>query len=159
MKNSLIKKYIIEIIITLIVVTIDILAKIFLFGKNLSILPFVLGVREVGHLNTGGAWGVLGDSMWLLILFTIIFLAVVVFVEARFRIKHPLYILSLSLVVGGAVGNLLDRIFLGGVRDFLYFEFWQSYPTFNFADMFLVVGMILLAIYVIFLSNEKKVTK
>ena len=156
MNKTLIKKFVIESVIILAVVAIDIVSKIFLYGTDFSVLPSILGIRATGHLNTGGAWGLLGSSMWLLILFTIAFLVAVVFVEVRFKLCHPLFIISMPLVVGGAVGNLIDRLFLGGVRDFLYFEFWPTYPTFNFADMFLVIGMIILAIYVVFFAVEKK---
>ena len=161
MNRSLTKKYLIEILLIVAVVCLDIVSKIFLFGKEFDLIPSILGVRYVGHLNTGGAWGFLGSSMWLLILFTLVFLAVVIFVEIRFGLRHPLYIISLSLVVGGAVGNLIDRLFLGGVRDFLYFEFWPTYPTFNLADVSLVIGMILLAIFVLFIMKvgDKKESK
>ena len=161
MNKSLLKKNILEIMLIATIVCIDLVSKIFLFGTEFTLIPSILGVRDVGHLNTGGAWGVLGSSMWLLILFTLVFLGVVVFVEIRFRLFHPLYIISLSLVVGGAVGNLADRLFLGGVRDFIYFEFWPTYPTFNFADVSLVIGMILLAIFVLFVMkiDDKKEQK
>ena len=63
------------------------------------------------------------------------------------------------MLVAGTVGNLFDRIFFGYVRDFLMFDFWKSFPVFNFADVLLCIGVVLFAIYLIvyFVKNKKKV--
>ena len=61
--------------------------------------------------------------------------------------------------MGGAVGNLIDRIFLGGVRDFIYFIFVPNFPTFNVADSFLLIGTILFAIYAIFIYKPQEKDK
>ena len=89
----------------------------------------------------------------------LIFSQILLSFDAKYKPDSKLYSIGLSFVVGGAIGNLVDRIFLGGVRDFIVFEFWREFPTFNVADSFIVVGVILLAIYIIFFSNEKKESK
>ena len=72
----------------------------------------------------------------------------------KWKIKTSIYTISISFIVGGAIGNLIDRIFLGGVRDFLYFEFYPSFPTFNVADSFLCIGIVLMLIYIFFFSSK-----
>ena len=128
------------------------------YGKDFTILSGILGSRGLTTLNTGGAWSIMSDHPWLLILITVVFLTFIIFVDAKYKVQHTLYKISFSLIIGGALGNLIDRIFLGGVRDFLFFEFWKTYPTFNVADSFLLVGTILLLVYIVFFGfkNEKE---
>jgi signal peptidase II len=63
-------------------------------------------------------------------------------------------LIGLAFVLGGAVGNLIDRIFLGGVRDFIRFDFFD-FPVFNIADSFLTVGCVMLAVFILFLYRPK----
>ena len=64
----------------------------------------------------------------------------------------------MSLIIGGAIGNMIDRIFLGYVVDFLEFTF-IDFPVFNVADVCVVIGTILMAIYLIFLDKTIFATK
>ncbi len=150
------KNYILKTLLIALVVALDLITKSLFYGENKTFIPYIISCREAGALNTGGAWGMMGDSMWVLIIFTLIFLFLVVFLEVKWKNNHLLYSIAISFVVGGALGNLIDRIFLGGVRDFLYFEFWVDFPTFNVADSFLCVGVVLLAIYILFVYKEEK---
>lgn len=158
-KNSDWKNFFIKFGIIVGVVVADIVCKIVFFGKDMELIPGIIGIRKVQGLNTGGAWGFLGEYLWLLILVTVVFFIIVAVVDSKLRITHPLYIISMSFVVGGACGNFIDRIFLGGVRDFLYFEFAPNYPTFNVADSFLCVGMALLLIYIFFVYKDGEEAK
>jgi signal peptidase II len=65
---------------------------------------------------------------------------------------------SLSMVIGGALGNLIDRMFRsGGVVDFLDFQFGSyHFPSFNVADSFIVVGTIIMAYYLLFVHKDKE---
>jgi signal peptidase II len=154
--NSKWKNFFIKFGIILGVVVADIVCKIAFFGKDMEILPGLIGIRKVQGLNTGGAWGFLNEHLWVLIVVTIVFFIIVAAVDRKFNITHPLYLVSMSFVVGGACGNFIDRIFLGGVRDFLYFEFAPNFPTFNVADSFLCVGMGLLLIYILFIHKDEE---
>lgn len=94
--------------------------------------------------NTGAAFSFLaGHSGWQMYLFAAIALAAV-FICARLIIRHAserLFCLSLALIMGGAIGNLFDRIIYGYVIDFLdfYYGYWH-WPAFNIADMAIVGG-------------------
>ena len=59
-------------------------------------------------------------------------------------------------MIGGAVGNLVDRIMLNYVRDFIFLDFWPTFPIFNIADSFLCVGTVMLAIFLVFFSDKKE---
>lgn len=151
------KNYLFKFGLVLLVLAIDLITKELLFGVDLTLIPFILSSRSThGYLNTGGAWGVLSENMWLLILITIVFLGLVVFIEIKWKNKNLLYSFALSFIVGGAVGNFIDRIFLGGVRDFLYFEFYPPFPTFNVADSFLCIGVVLMLIFIFFVANKEE---
>ena len=69
--------------------------------------------------------------------------------------------LTLGLILGGAVGNLLDRIFRGEVVDFLHFRLWTGYswPDFNLADSFIVVGVVLLLLQLLATEGENRASE
>lgn len=105
------------------------------------------------HKNPGAAWGIFSGGRYFFIVFTILLSAVMVY--ALFKSKNSLLKLSLSLILGGAVGNLIDRIVSGSVVDFLDFYFGSyNFPTFNVADSFIVIGTILLSVYIVFFYKE-----
>ena len=96
--------------------------------------------------NTGAAWSMFSGSTVALIIISVIVIALLgVYVFAS-KTKNPLFYVSLGLIVGGAIGNLIDRIFLGYVRDFIKLEF-MNFPIFNTADCFLTVGVVCLVVY------------
>jgi signal peptidase II len=66
-----------------------------------------------------------------------------------------LFSIALSMILGGAIGNFIDRLRLGYVVDMLHFTL-IDYPVFNIADSFVVIGTILLAYYILFISDPKK---
>ncbi|WP_437650776.1 signal peptidase II [Sorangium sp. So ce362] len=123
--------------------------------------PFALRKIEVikDHLNMiyaknhGGAWGILGDESEAIRrpFFLVVSLAAIVFIVSLYRKLHPSQIAlrwGLPLVLGGALGNLVDRIRYGYVIDFIQVRFTPTFvwPTFNVADIAIVVGVGLMAI-------------
>lgn len=121
--------------------------------------PVVLwdGVFEFFYTeNTGAAFGMLKEQRWIFITVTIVVLLAVlaVLLSGRFR-KHPLVNISGILIIAGGVGNLIDRIALGYVVDFLYFKL-IDFPIFNVADCCVVIGAILLLVYFFFFYKEEK---
>ncbi|MBU0547493.1 MAG: signal peptidase II [Candidatus Omnitrophica bacterium] len=99
--------------------------------------------------NRGAAFGILKNQLFL---FVIISFFVILFIFFNLKIKkNPfLFKVALSLILAGAIGNLIDRLRFGYVIDFLDFRFW---PVFNFADSALTIGVILLSWELLFSKN------
>ncbi len=110
--------------------------------------------------NTGAAFGMLSGQRWIFMVFTTIVIVCAVLALCSGRVKNTWGIISLSLVIGGGVGNMIDRIFLGEVVDFFAFNFWgYQFAVFNVADIFVCCGTVILAFYIFFSSDfdtEKK---
>ncbi len=153
------KKIILKCCIIFFVVAVDLLTKVLFKGKEFSLIPGLIGIDFNTTLNEGIAGGFFSGYTPIIVVVTMVMIVFLILFDAKYKPDSKLYSIGLSFVVGGAIGNLVDRIFLGGVRDFIVFEFWREFPTFNVADSFIVVGVILLAIYIIFFSNEKKESK
>ena len=115
--------------------------------------------KDVFHLhyamNTGAAFGIMPGQRWFFYAFTVIGVGVMLFLFIRNRKKTGfLFTLASALIVGGAIGNLIDRVRLGYVVDFFYFKL-INFAIFNVADTCVVIGTILLAIYLVFLYDRK----
>jgi signal peptidase II len=103
--------------------------------------------------NTGGAFGILANQAFLLALVAIIGIAVFLVYLRYIPLENTLLKAGLGLDMGGAIGNLIDRLRLEGrVTDFIDIGAW---PVFNVADMSIVVGTIIIAYYLLFVSQKK----
>jgi len=96
--------------------------------------------------NTGSAFGLLANQTFLIIIISI---AALLFILLFLRYLSPattLSIVSIGLIMGGAVGNLIDRLRFGYVTDFIYFRLWGNFhwPAFNIADAAITVGVFVL---------------
>jgi signal peptidase II len=110
-----------------------------------------IGPFSIHHVqNTGIAFGLFADSTTAVIVLTGAAVAGMVLFFARTARRHPLLPVALGLVIGGSVSNLIDRVRLGHVTDFLDFLYW---PAFNLADTFIVVGVALL--FVSFVASDR----
>ncbi|MCI2062894.1 MAG: signal peptidase II [Eubacteriaceae bacterium] len=102
--------------------------------------------------NNGAAFSILQDHRILLIALPALLIAVgLVYVTRHRKDRSNFMLTSLSLVIAGGLGNLIDRVMTGYVIDFIDFRFW---PVFNFADICVTVGCVLLCIYVVFLDKN-----
>lgn len=112
-------------------------------------IPVIDGFFDIHYVtNTGGAWSMLSGHTWLLTLISVLMVAGLIFYMTRTR--HACMRLGISLIVGGAIGNMIDRVFAGAVVDFLDFIiFGYDFPVFNLADILVVCGTGLLIVYVI----------
>lgn len=153
--KKFLKLSIIKFLIVMIIIGLDLVTKHFFYQSNLTIIPYLIGFRVVSGLNTGGAWSIFSSGTTMLIVFTIIIILGLIAFDIYLKKINIVYSLSISFLLGGAIGNLIDRIALGGVRDFIYFPFMPSFPTYNLADSFIFIGSVLLFIYVIFLFKPK----
>jgi len=101
-----------------------------------------LGPFSIHHVqNSGIAFGLFSDSTSAVIVLTGAAVAGMLIFFSRTAQRHPLLPVALGLVIGGSIANLIDRVRLGHVTDFLDFAYW---PAFNLADTFIVVGVGLL---------------
>jgi len=109
--------------------------------------------------NTGAAWGIFSKQTILLSFFSVIVLCFIFYNFPKLTIKLPLRIFALTLISGGICGNLIDRVFRGGVIDFLLFYYKNfQWPAFNIADSAITIGVIAY-IYSIFGSENKSKIK
>ncbi len=131
-------------ILMVVVVIIDLLTKHWItstlkVNQAVEIIPNFFWLTNVQ--NTGAAWSILRNQTWIL---TIISLLATVGLFYLYQTKAKTFWqeLGLALMVAGTFGNLIDRMFLGAVRDFLSFNiFGYMWPVFNVADMALVIGV------------------
>lgn len=142
-----------------IVAVIDQLIKFFVrTGLELSESIPVLGdfLTITLHYNTGAAFSLMeGYRIFLTALPGVMVILIIGYIAARSKKDHPLLLTALSIIAGGGIGNLIDRIVMGRVTDFISVG---TFPIFNFADMCVVVGCFLVIIYVIFFDNKKEKT-
>ena len=102
----------------------------------------VLGPLSIHHVqNSGIAFGLFSSATPIVIVLTGLAVAWMLAFFARSGARHPLLPVSLGFVIGGSLSNLIDRVRLGHVTDFLDLRFW---PAFNLADSFIVVGVAIL---------------
>ncbi len=125
------------IILIFIVFLIDQITKYLFYGKNFDLISNVIGITST--TNTGAVFGILKGYNLILIFVAI---AIILFCFKWLKEKSFNY-LPLSFIIGGAFGNLIDRLIFGFVRDFLDFKIW---PVFNFADAFITIAIVLIII-------------
>ena len=123
---------------------------------NTSGIPVIKDVFELVYVeNRGAAFGMMQDRVMFFVIMTFAILAFIIYYYNKIpKEKKYNYIrICLILIVAGAIGNLIDRIFLGYVVDFLYFKL-IDFPVFNVADMYVTIGAILTFILIIFVYKE-----
>ena len=112
-------------------------------GETAELLPGLFRLERV-H-NYGAAWSSLSGARWLLIIVTAVGLGVLFWLVTHI-VRHPLGVWALWLVIGGGIGNLIDRALNGYVVDMIATEF-INFPVFNIADIFVTCGTFAAAVY------------
>lgn len=149
-----------SLIITLICVLIDQIVKIIIMsfmGINSSVIliPNFFSLTYVE--NDGAAWSIFSGNRLFLIAISIVALILVYWYFLKNRDMKNFEMINYSILIGGIMGNLLDRIKFGRVIDYLDFKiFGYNFPVFNFADICIVISVILLLIYNLKDRNEQK---
>ena len=143
------KKIILPIFIILFDQITKFLVEKYLYFKQISVIDNVLLFTYVQ--NRGGAWGIFNNIPLLFIV--LIPIVVIGLFFYAIHSKRKLEIISISMIIGGALGNYIDRLFRGYVVDFIDFRIW---PVFNVADIFVVVGGLLLILSAILIRNDGK---
>lgn len=127
-------------------------------------IPVIDGFFYLTHVrNPGAAFGLFADAapfirVTLFIGITLVAIAMIFGFQRKLAPGDRFSALSLGLILGGAVGNLIDRVFRGEVVDFLHFRLWGGYqwPDFNLADAFIVVGVAMLVIELLAIEGEAR---
>lgn len=120
-------------------------------GESVKVIPDIFHITLV--LNNGAAFGVLRNFAAFFIIFSIAAIAFIILIIHRNPGLDAVSAFSLALVMGGAAGNLVDRIKFGYVIDFLDFRVW---PVFNIADSCISIGVALIAFSYIFNRYGRK---
>ena len=115
----------------------------FYYGESIAIIDNILHITYVK--NTGAAFGILKGKSEIFILITIVIITSLLYYRFKCTEKEIFMDMALALIIGGAIGNLIDRIRLKYVVDFIDLRVW---PVFNIADSAVVVGAFLLIIYI-----------
>ncbi len=124
--------------------------------QSITVLPF-FNISLI--YNEGAAWSFLADAggwqRWFLSGVAIIMSGVILFWMTRLKSQQMWLSCAFALVLGGAVGNVIDRIIYGHVIDFIdvYYQHWH-WPTFNIADSAISIGVTLLLIDAVFFSHK-----
>ena len=119
-------------------------------GNSATAIPGVLDFTYV--LNNGATAGMLSNHRWVfMVASTVVIIGITLFV-ALGKVKNKFTVITLAMIVGGGVGNMIDRVFEGSVVDFIDVTLVNFFPlntVFNVADVFVCIGCIMLAISVI----------
>ena len=116
--------------------------------------PLLPGFLELFYIqNTGGGFSILTNHTQLLTVLTAALMAVIAVLLVKKVFSHPLAMWTLTSILGGGLGNLIDRVRLGYVVDMFNFQF-VSYPVFNVADILVVCGTIGFAAYYLLLHDR-----
>lgn len=159
------KCFLLEALLLIVVLSLDLITKHYvvdyLLTQPFNSAPCIDGFINLVYVkNYGASFGIFSGKTEFLIAFVIISLLIMAIIWIFFLRDQPSVIkISIIFLIAGGIGNLVDRIAFGYVRDFLNFSFFE-FPVFNVADSFVVIGTFMLIIYLIYsLIVEFKKTK
>lgn len=159
MKNKgLLIKYSLFGLLAVIIAAADQITKImiqksFVTGQSVEVIKGVLNFTYVK--NEGAAFGIMQGAKVAFIIVTVAVFAAAFIYFKKYRPESPLFLTATAFVLSGAVGNLIDRVVLGYVRDFIDVAF-INFPVFNIADSMICIGAVLIVIYAFFDLKSSK---
>ena len=136
------------IIISIILLCIDQISKLLVVNlltktNSIAIIKNFFYLTYIN--NDGAAFSILVGKRVLLILIAVLVIVMLIRYIKKNNIQNKLELVSISLIIGGSLGNLIDRVVRGYVIDFLDFKIFNyNFPIFNLADTFIVIGVFLL---------------
>lgn len=136
------------IILSIIFLIVDQITKILVVnslvpGENIEIIKNIFSIIYTN--NTGAAFSILLGKRIFLIVVAVLIIGVLLYYIKRNKIEKKIDIIALSFVIGGSLGNLIDRIVRGYVIDFISIKLGNyNFPIFNVADILIVIGVFLL---------------
>jgi len=152
--------YIVELAVIAVILIADLLSKKYVwnFVDQNGVQENVIGLFNLVKVkNEGAGFGIFqGKTIGLTIITFIVVIAICVYLF--FALKETEWLrISLVFITAGGIGNIVDRIAFGYVRDFIQFSFWDSFPVFNIADSFVTVGaFMLVVVLIVMLVKEGK---
>ena len=127
-----------------------------LYIPSLGAQPFLPGLLQFNYVqNTGAAFSMFSRHTWMLTLLSGVVAVILAIVLAKRVLPHWSGQLSLALLLGGAIGNFIDRLLLGYVTD-MFATTFMNFAVFNVADIGVVVGGVLLCVHVLFFMRGDK---
>ncbi len=128
--------------------------------EGTTFIPYIISIYRTE--NTGMAWGMFKDQRWVFLVLSTAALIGFGILYYRTKKPHLLFTISMGFVLGGGVGNMIDRLFRPGVEaaenavvDFFKFEF-IDFPIFNVADSFITVGTVMIFVYLLFFDSKQE---
>ncbi|MBQ7522100.1 MAG: signal peptidase II [Clostridia bacterium] len=122
--------------------------------KDGEVYTFLGGLVRLEYVeNRGMAFGMLQNFRWFFIIFTLAIIFGAVIYVIKTKPKSVFFKIALSLIIGGGIGNLIDRIIMGYVVDYIQLSFFN--PVCNFADYCITIGTALLLIYIVFFTQDE----
>ena len=114
-------------------------------GSTVEVIPKFLYFMNIK--NTGAAFGMFQSYTKILTIISLVAIFLIIILKVMLNLEYVFYNISLGFILGGALGNLVDRYFIGEVTDWISFSFFG--PIFNIADSFIVIGFILIIILIL----------
>ncbi len=148
---------VISVVVVAVLVGLDQLTKFLVLTniKPINAVPVIDGIIQFRYVeNTGAAFSMLSDKTWLLSLFTGVLILLLTIYLIFGKDISKLERISFLLLIAGGLGNLIDRIFRGYVIDFIDYLF-MNYAVYNFADILVTIGAVLLIISVLFVKGDR----
>lgn len=150
--------YLVELAVVAVILIADLLSKkyVWSFLDQNGMQENVIGLFNLVKVkNEGAGFGIFqGKTVGLTVITFIVVIAICVYLF--FALKESEWLrISLVFVTAGGIGNIVDRIAFGYVRDFLQFSFWENFPVFNIADSFVTVGAFMLVIVLIIMLVQE----
>ena len=125
-------------------------------GKVIEVIKFGdVKVFSLTHIrNSGAAWSIMAGKTWVLVLLPVIVCIAGIIYMFKIRKGSKLELISIAMIISGGVGNLIDRVRMKEVIDYIKFEL-INFPIFNFADICIVIGAVLFCLSIV-LADVKK---
>ena len=139
--------------ISLLLIVIDQIVKILVINK-MALQQSIIVINNFFNItyvrNTGAAWSILSGNVLLLIMISVLALVTIYYYLIKDTDLNKIDIVSYSMLIGGIIGNLIDRIVHGYVIDYLDFTIFNyNFPIFNIADTLIVISIIIIGISLI----------
>lgn len=125
-------------------------------GEVVHVIPDVLSLTYIR--NSGAAWSILEDQMIFFYVITVVVVSALIYFLHTEGKRSPIASTGIAFIMGGAIGNFIDRLHLKYVIDMIRLEF-INFPIFNVADMALTIGVIILIGYIVYDELVKKKVK